>query len=107
MGVTETLRTWLFEPLIHKIDELKKEIIHMAKTQADLDASIQSLSAAIEADADQDQKVVAAIDALLAKIAAGATGPDLETEVTALDSLKATLGQSNIAIKAELDKASA
>lgn len=105
MSLTETIRLWILDPVLQKQNEMEKEIHNMAKTLADLQAVIQSLGTAIQADADQDQKVVAAVEALLAKIAGTPAATDFEDEVTAVQSLISTLDQSNASVQAELDKA--
>lgn len=77
----------------------------MAATLQDLQAAITAIGQAIDADAAQDQLVIAAIEALIAKINASTSAPDFTNEVAALSAAVANLGTSNAGIQTELDKA--
>ena len=81
-----------------------KEVNKMAQTLADLQAAITAIGEAVAADVAQDQKVVEAINALLAKIAElGNT--DLTAEVEALAAIAANLTGDNAAVQAAIDAA--
>lgn len=77
----------------------------MAQTLADLQAAITAVADAVAADAAQDQLVIAAIEALIAKINASPAAPDFSNEVAALAGAVAALQGSNTSIQTELDKA--
>lgn len=76
----------------------------MAQSLADLQAAITAVSDAVAADAAQDQMVIAAIEALIAKINESPAAQDFTNEVAALSGIVTTLQSSNEAIKTELDK---
>lgn len=76
----------------------------MAQTLADLQAAITAVADAVAADAAQDQLVITAIEALIAKINANPAAPDFSNEVAALSAAVASLTASNTGIQAELDK---
>jgi hypothetical protein len=74
----------------------------MVQTLADLQAAITAIGDAVNADAAQDQLVINAIEALIAKIG---TNPDYTNEVAALGAAVGILTNSNAGIQTELDKA--
>ena len=87
------------------LNDLNKKEINMAATLEELQAAITAVSDAINQDAAQDQLVIAAIEALIAKINASPAAPDFTNEVAALGAAVGILTTSNQGIQAELDKA--
>lgn len=79
----------------------------MSATLQDLQDAITAVGVAVAADATQDQGVITAIEALIAKINASPAAPDFSNEVAALSAVISTLQSSNATVQAELDKASA
>jgi len=77
----------------------------MGKGIEELKASIEAIGAAVDKDAEQDAAVVAAVEELLAKVAALPNAADFTEEVTALEAAAAKLTGSNETIQSELDKA--
>lgn len=76
----------------------------MAQTEQDLQDAITAVGQAISEDAEQDQLVITAIEALIAKISASPAALDFTSEVSALAEAAATLHSSNAKVKTELDK---
>lgn len=77
----------------------------MSQTLADLQAAIVAVGDAVAADAAQDQLVITAIEALIAKINASPVAQDFSNEVQALAAAVTSLQGSNTSIQTELDKA--
>ena len=59
----------------------------MALNQTDLDTALTQLGTIVTNEDSLIQQIAAAVTALIAKIQAGATGPDLTNEVTALQAM--------------------
>ena len=76
----------------------------MASTQQDLKDAITAIAAAVDKDVAQDEKVVEAINALIAKIEASGN-TDFTEEVAALAAASTKLGSDNDAVQAAIDKA--
>lgn len=83
---------------------IKGELKNMAQTLADLQAAITAIGVAVDADVEQDLKVVAAINALIAKIET-IGNPDLTAEVSGLATIAAKLAGDNAAVQAAIDAA--
>lgn len=77
----------------------------MASTLADLQAAITAVADAVAEDAAQDQLVITAIEALIAKINTAPNASDFTNEVSALTGAVSSLKGSNAGIQTELDKA--
>lgn len=76
----------------------------MSASLQELQDAITAVGTAVTADAAQDQLVIAAIEALIAKINASPAAPDFTNEVSALSAAVTSLQGSNASIQAELDK---
>lgn len=85
--------------------DIKTKEINMAATLVELQAAITAVGEAAAADAAQDQLVIAAIEALIAKLNATPQAADFSAEVQALAGVVSSLQGSNANIQAELDKA--
>lgn len=76
----------------------------MSQTLADLQAAIEQISTAVDADVAQDVKVLEAIEALIKKIEESGN-TDFTAEVTALSKIAEKLSSDNDAVQAAIDKA--
>lgn len=98
-----------FDHFNKRLDRIELRIKNMedamAQTLTDLQAAITAVAEAVAADAAQDQLVIAAIEALIAKINASPAAPDFTNEVAALGAAVSALVSSNTGITTELDKA--
>ncbi len=92
--------------LIPLLLDLKKEIIKMAKTLAEVMTAITELGTAIDADVEQDKVVVTAVNALIEKLKNIPPGTvDLTAEVDAVLAATSKLSADNAAVQAALDSA--
>jgi len=74
----------------------------MATSQADLDSAIAALSTLIQSEDTGIAALVAEVNALIAKVQAGATATDLTTELTAINSMAADITTQGTNIQASI-----
>lgn len=92
----------LLESIYLEIIKLRKEVNTMAATLAELKAEVENIKVAVDADVAQTALVVEAVNALIAKIEAGA---DFTEEVEALRAATAKLSSDNAVVQAAINKA--
>jgi hypothetical protein len=97
----------LFFTVVAGLLLIDRRIKKMAATLEELQSAITAVTDAINADAAQDQLVITAIEALIAKINASPAAPDYTNEVAALGAAVGILTSSNQGIQTELNKANA
>ncbi len=85
--------------------KILREVLKMAATVKDLQDAIQGISDAVDADVAQDLKVVEAINALLAAIAAGGSTADFQPQIDQLKAVSSKLSSDNAAVQAAIDAA--
>lgn len=86
------------------LKKLTKEIKNMAATLQELKDAILDIGVKVDADFEQDKKVVEAINALIKKIEESGT-QDFQAEVDALKAAGEKLASDNAAVQAAIDSA--
>lgn len=95
------------ENIEHKLDEIIRKENHMATQLDDLNAAIAAEDVQIQDLITSVAKIDADIVALLAKIAAGGTMPDISAQLQAIQSHTAALATASQQLKDDDTKANA
>lgn len=101
-SISEAFRNWFLEPALHKLNEMEKKIMSQLD---DLNAAITAEDVQVAALTAVITKVDADVDALLAKIAGGATLPDITAQLTAIQSHTSALATAVAQLTADDAKA--
>jgi hypothetical protein len=87
------------------LQEIRKGAKHIMATLQDLKDAIADIQTKVDADVEQDVKVVEAINVLLAKLATLPNTQDFQEEVDAVKAASAKLSSDNAAVQTAIDAA--
>lgn len=102
MSLSEHFRDWILGPVMQKLNYMEAK---MAQNQAALDTALAQLGTLVTSEDTGIAALIAAVQALLAKIAANPSA-DFTSEVTALQAMAADITTQTQSIQAAVASAS-